>query len=289
MKRFYIRAINFHLLQKITFFCGISLMITSCSAKNLPEYTQLGGMRILALVADAPEVSPGSTVTITPVISDIAGAGRTLSYTAKACSDPGVAYGAEPNCENASDVQSLASGTFAPASPRFTETAASFSVVVPLTALALRGDREKYNGVAYLITYTLSNAAGESVRSFRRVIVSSKSPKNQNPGTITWLTTSTAAEMAALPAAEVTTSRLISGVGSEAYSYIDGNGATQNLSETLTTTWFTSDGTFSRYRTDGEDAINYAPPVTMPSSHATVVVLVVRDDRGGSSVKIYGF
>lgn len=269
------------------FIAFLFILLAGCSSKDLPEYTQLGGLRVLALIANTPEVSPGDTVTITPVVSDILGAGRTLTYSATGCSDPGIAYGGVPTCVGAMDAVSLATGTVTPATPRFTESAPTFSVTIPATALALRGETEKYNGVPYLVTYTLSASTGERVRAFRRILVSTKTSKNQNPGAFTL--TRDGAEMLTLPASAVTVTRQIASGSAETYSYRDANGTLQTLGETLTTTWFVSDGSFSRYRTDGDEALTFTPPTAIPATHAVVIVLIVRDDRGGSGFKIYGY
>ncbi|MCB0368501.1 MAG: hypothetical protein KDD45_03435, partial [Bdellovibrionales bacterium] len=75
---------------------GVSL--ASCSSSNLPKYVELKGLRIITLIADSPEVDPSTTVSITPVISDITET-SSLNYIAYGCIDPGVSEGATPSCE----------------------------------------------------------------------------------------------------------------------------------------------------------------------------------------------
>ena len=57
-------------------FFGVILFIASgCTSNDLPIYSHLDSLRVIALIADQPEVAPGTTVTITPYMSDATGAG----------------------------------------------------------------------------------------------------------------------------------------------------------------------------------------------------------------------
>ena len=89
-------------------------------------------------VADNTDVyafrTPGDTVTFTPILSDINGAGRTISYSVQACIDPGVGIGAEPVCTSP-DPTSIQTGTVvlpAGASQTYTGPASSFTLTMPM-------------------------------------------------------------------------------------------------------------------------------------------------------------
>jgi len=166
-------------------FIGFAFILAGCSPNQLPDYDLLKGLRVLAMPVDLPEVAPGAQVNITPVVSDIPGAGRTLSWKASGCVDPGVGIGAIPSCELAADQASLGSGTVALSAPSFTQALSSIAVTIPASILDHRLASDQYNGVAYLVTFDISAADGSKVSSFKRVIASNKATKNANPS-IKW-------------------------------------------------------------------------------------------------------
>lgn len=66
------------------------VLLSSCGGENFPNYSLLRDLRVLALVPSTPEVNPGATVQITPVLSYVEPkAGETLKWSASACLDPG--------------------------------------------------------------------------------------------------------------------------------------------------------------------------------------------------------
>lgn len=263
------------------------LLLQSCAKNNLPDYNRLGNLRILTIQADHPEASPGDTVVLTPVISDISGAGRTLSWAAESCVDPGIGYGAEPSCEKATDRVELGSGSYAPVGPAFTESVTPVSVTLPTTLFSNRSLQDQYNGVSYLIIYSVSAADNSKVTSIKRVLVSSRNTKNSNPVISDLLSAGTT--MSALPAAKTDLSVQIAPGSAEVFTVLLGNGAQENQTETLLTTWFSSDGSFSRYRVFGDSVDSYEPSSTPPIGHATVIVAVTRDGRGGEAYRIVSF
>jgi len=54
------------------------VVLAGCQKSTLPNYSVLGGLRVAALELDHPEVDPGMTVTLIPLVSDYSGAGRAL-------------------------------------------------------------------------------------------------------------------------------------------------------------------------------------------------------------------
>jgi hypothetical protein len=282
-------------------------LLSACSSGTLPDYNILGALRVISIQASPPEVDPSSSpsVTITPVVSDL-NQGRALSYTATGCIDPGVGYGAQPSCTGVPGAVSLGSGTIPPANldqanHTNTGTAPTFSVTIPSTILATAPATTAFNGVAYLVVYTLiaANTDGSTsqVVSFKRVIASSaaKTPKNTNP-TITGVNAGAQTLHAFIngltfPLAGGTTTMMgpaFSADSVESYQQQNNDGSFSTLTETLTTTWFVSDGTTTFYRTTGLDTDTWTLPTAQPATasgtaRTPVVVVVTRDGRGGES------
>lgn len=261
------------------------LILTSCSGDDFPKYYKLGTLRVLTLVANNPEVAVGATVTITPVVSDIEGAGRTLTYEASACPDLGVAFGAEPTCEGNPLKVSLGTGNVTGlAGPNYTGATNTFNVTVPATTLLGRTTADQYNGVAYLFVYKVTAPDGTNVRAFRRIIASSRATKNTNP-TLTQILSNGSA-LAALPAGDVSLSADYTAGSIESYQVQLSDGTLNSKAESLTTTWFVSDGKVQYTRTIGGESTKFTPPSAAPAGRNVLVIGVIRDARGGVSYSI---
>jgi len=268
---------------KKIFLVIFSICLLGCS-EDLPDYNKLEDLRIVALKVDLPEVNPGTEVSVNALVSDIGGDGRTLSYSLISCTDPGVAYGAEPNCDNASDKIEVAEGTITNLTEEnsFTLDQDPVAVAVPSSVLDLYSDIESYNGVAYLIVYTLTAENGDSVKGFKRVVITSetKTAKNSNP-TIIEIVDENGNELSELPQEETDYKISVSSNSSENYTeYILADSLT-SLEEVITTTWFVSDGAMKYYRTINENYNSLTPPTVLPTDRPAVIVVVSRDGRGG--------
>lgn len=267
----------------------LGLLQTSCGDDDFPEYIELKELRVLALQAGATgaaaEYSPGDSVTITPIISDYFGGSRALTYEAFACVDPGLKVGAEPSCDGVTGAVSVGSGAAtAPATQR-TGSTTTFSVNIPSTVLDQRSAADKYNGVNYLVTYKLT-AGAEVVQSFRRIVVSesAKTAKNNNPQTTAIL--ANGAALTTLPTGKVELSVSYPAGSVESYSSKKSDGSLASATESLTTTWFRTDGELKFYRTVNTDTSTYTPPAAAPSGRQALIVGVTRDDRGGVTVLV---
>jgi hypothetical protein len=264
--------------------------ISGCSSDDLPKYEKLEKLRVLALIASAPEVDPGTTVTITPVVSDINGGGRALTADVEACLDPGIGYGVAPTCSGALTrvVLQTNQSVTGLASPEYTGSVSStFTVTVPPSVLIFAGRTaaEQQNGVPYLVTYTLKAASGEQLRTFRRILVSltTKTAKNQNPVLSDILFNDVSAT--SYPGLAVKLTPTFGAGSQESYHIRQGDGSDIAQTEELTVTWLSTDGTLLRSRTIDLGENTFTPPGTKPSSHAVVLLGVVRDDRGGVGIK----
>jgi len=268
----------------------LSFAASGCNQPDFPKYETLGDLRILTIIADVPEANPGDTVTFTPVLSDLKGQGRTISYTVQACIDPGVGIGISPACTDP-DPASLLTGTVAiapGAGQTYTGPVPSFSLIMP-TADAIFASRraaDQYNGVAYLVFYSISVPGGPSVDSFLRVIVSSsdKTQKNRNPViTSVDLNDSPISGLAPIPVAP-SNFRVTTPPGSaETFEIIQKDGSLTTQTEELINTWFIADGTLDFSRTIGSSENSWTPPKSRPTNRGMVMLVVTRDGRGGAA------
>lgn len=264
-------------------------MFSGCGKGNFAEYNQLGGLRILALQVNQPEVNPGASVTVTPVLSDIVGAGRALNWKAEGCIDPGVGFGAAPSCIRALDRKDLGSGTVTPALafPAYTQAVAAIPVTIPSDILLSRNAVDQLNGVAYLVTYQVSASDGTTVNAFKRIIASNRTQKNANPTILDVL--KGGVTLGALPTENAGVSIRLQAGSAESYSALTTNGQEVTRNETLITTWFVSDGSFEKARVVADSENSYTPPTVAPSGHSVVIVPVVHDGRGGDHFQILSF
>ena len=251
------------------------LIFSGCDDTSLPKYSDLSGLRVLAIKDDASgysEVSPGSTVAITPYVSDFGGGTRALTYQAVACLDPGISTGVEPSCTGVPGASTVASGTVTITGSLRTGSATAFTVTVPSTILTGRTTQDQYNGVNYLVTYTISSSTGDSVRAFKRILVSdpSKTTKNKNP-TLSGLLANGVA-ITSMPTSGVELSVSYSADSLETYNYKNTDLTVSTVSEELVTTWFISTGTLKYFRTVKTESTTFTPPTMVAKVAKSVCV-----------------
>jgi hypothetical protein len=263
-----------------------------CNQPDFPKYNELGNLRILTVLADLPEANPGDTVSFTPILSDMGGQGRVINYSVHACIDPGLGIGAAPACPSP-DPGSIQSGTVTippGASQTSTGPVTSFSLTMPDAGVvfANRSPFDLYNGVAYLVFYSISVTNGPSVDSFLRVFITppDKSLKNGNPE-ITSIDLNDIPLSGVVPAPTSSANfRATSSAGStETFQVMQRDGSFTTRTEELVNTWFVSDGTFDFIRTTGNSENSWTPPETKPAGRGMVILVVTRDGRGGAAVR----
>lgn len=268
--------------------------VLGCSESTLPEYPQLGPLRVLAMTVNTPEVNGAGAVTVTPLISDVNGAGRTLSWTTEACADPGVSVGATPSCENALDRVIVAgagagSATVGSSANAWTATIPAISVTVPAafaTAFSLLPTVNQFNGYAYIVVFKVTAPGGDSVTAFKRIVMTTRTggDLNTNPSLTDLL--ADGASLAALPTAKTVLSAAFTGMQGNFPAQLN-DGTPTTLSETATITWFFTDGEYERFRTTDTLTTNeWTPPSSAPAGRGVVVVGVIRDARGGDSALV---
>ncbi|NDG85945.1 MAG: hypothetical protein EBX52_13030, partial [Proteobacteria bacterium] len=235
----------------------------ACSKSSMPKYSTLQSLRVIALTLDHPEVefNPAlqtftpSTIQLTPVISDLYGAGRSLTYRLYHCLDPGVGLGAVPTCTGnptKTDVGTVAiplpsddysapnyTGAMTPVSIDLSLISASAKAVYAARFSAL-SSAQRYNGYAVLVFFEIFPTGDESKKEtfFKRLILSdsSKAAKNQNPSGLDFQVSGVS--MTALPAAETGVDAFVPASQLESYSSMNADGSLQSQTESIETTWF---------------------------------------------------
>lgn len=85
-------------------FLTLIIFLTGCGSNDLPQYSKLDRLRVLAITTPTPEVqNPAAgvlNVDVTPYLSDVDGSGD-LTLIFQTCLDPGTSLGAPPSCEGA--------------------------------------------------------------------------------------------------------------------------------------------------------------------------------------------
>jgi hypothetical protein len=271
--------------------CVFSLCITavSCGNDDFPERSKLGGLRVLSISADTPEINASTTVTLSPVISFVDGGNTTLNYTWEACPDPGLDFGADVNCDSSAiALKQTGSGTFntsALSGSFFTGVATSISVPVSagvFTYFSSLDSDLQFNGIDYIVVIKYKDQSSEAkIEVLKRIRLTSKtSGLNINPsfGSITFNNSA----LLAYPTAEgdITIS---SPSAAETYSRITNVGL-KSFSEEMYISWYSSSGEYLFNRTDvGEDN------TFTPEGSTGVFVAVYRDGRGGVYSQVVSF
>lgn len=260
-------------------------LLTGCMADNLPKYNELTGLRVLALVASNPEVDAGGSTTITPILSDITET-TSLTFESTGCIP---LTSVDTSCTGNATATTLATGTLnagdMTAARSFTGAATAVAVTVPAAGLIFnqRSSQDQFNGVSYLVTYMVRNSRGESVQSYRRVVVSTRAgaSKNQNP-ILNDILANGAALTTTLPASQrLSVTPSFGAITSESFQVQTDDGSYRTDQEEVVTSWFATDGNLKYYRSVSTDENIYTAPDALPSGRDTFLLAVTRDGRGG--------
>jgi len=290
-------------LWLILFSSLTALNLAACADMGFPQPWELDRLRVLALQADKPEVNTNDlTFTITPYISDTQGEGRALTYTIQACYDPAVLFGADPDCANhleallgpaVTRTGTLGLPPVGATGAGTAQTAGDFTFTIPVQLLAAFDPTENAlelnNGIPYSVVFTLTDPlTNETVTSFRRISVTTRTTLNQNP-TITGVFTTEDAAITAITTGteEVELIAQAADGAAETYIALSRDGSSSTLTEELTFSWLTNSGELSLSRTEPGDEVTYTPPTPEQVSSGEVDApffwVFLRDDRGGVS------
>lgn len=262
------------------------LLICGCSQDPQKEYSELNSLRVLGIQSSVPEfLSPASVLNfdLNLIVSDVGGSGS-VNVTGQACLDPGVAYGANPDCSAATGSVALTPVTFNFSDESRTEAFSmpGLSTTGPAaSALAALPSYVQWNGYSVIVSLVVSRG-DQTVKAFKRIVYSNKTTANSNP-TLMGLTVNGSAWTSAFPGGAV--SLLIQGPVAESYIYKTASAESQVLTEKMTVSWFTNAGSFDLSRTDLNQSTTWTPSL---KSHA-VLVAVVHDGRGGLGYQIFKY
>ncbi len=255
------------------------LVILSCSKDKFRKVEQLKDFRVLAIIADTPEVSSaGGTVHLQLYVSDVNGGGRTITGTTVSCIDPGIGSGAPVTCDYDSTKQSstytINTSVGDPSTHSFTGlNTAILNVNVPAFVLTSRSSRESFNGVAYITIFEF-NVDGKIQKFFKRINVTNRGTLNSNPATASVLLNGHA-----YTGVPVQNSKIyLSTNDEESYDYEEVDGSRSSRSEKYDVAWFATSGELNKPKSEANEDVEF---IKGPDASAFVLVSVLRDDRGG--------
>ncbi len=278
-------------------FSFLILFFGSCNKQNFTEFNQLGELRVLTIQAlsDQSEVNPGTSVTLKPVVSDLNGGGRTLDVTIQTCIDPGVDLGKKPQCTVPdSTISSSFSTTTLGANNTYTGDAPSFTVNIPSAPLnyIIAPLYVQYNGVSYLVIYTLKASDGTSVTAFKRIRISSPSKvtKNRNPAFSSISSNGNILNTNNIYNQNILELAPTFSVGPEGRQIMNADGSLRTDTDSILTTWFISDGKIKYQRTVNTDLNQWdLSDSKKPQNRGVVLVVVAHDGYEGQICSIFNF
>jgi hypothetical protein len=299
---------------------AVALLCAGCGAQFHPE-TLVDSMRILSVVAEAPEIHPGGQTTLTALETDPSRPGGVTTLFWLGCDPDPVGF----NRSTCADVSALLHpSTFADYPPDlrllgFGDTV-SYGAPAGLFDALDAGDPILVNGtsgpvllvaVAALVTPTTSipdlrvlfgqMERGEvaNVLALTRVAISTRATLNHNPRLSRVLVDGAevpaGARVQVRPGGATTLHLEAPPEARESYE-LALPGGTQARTEQLVAAWYSTGGRFSRARVDldgGEDTVFTAPGGSaddpVPARRFGNLWVVLRDDRGGESNAAFPF
>lgn len=269
-----------HLLLIVAFFT-----LYSCSG-DFKKVEVLNEFRILAIIADQPEVLPSSggiDVRLQLYVSDVNGGGRRINGTTVACIDPGISSGAEVNCDHD---PSAAPGIYEINTTNgdmgianlFTGLASDELIVtVPEGIFTGRSTTEQFNGVSFLVIFNFI-VDGKAVTVFKRIIATNRGGilNTNSLGSVLFVN-------GAAPGLDLNKGdKLNVTTGApQVYDFINDEGNIESKSEVFQAAWFVTQGNFDRPKSDVDETVEYLGETPAAPS---LVVSIVRDDRGAVQV-----
>lgn len=278
------------LVSRVISYFIFSCLFISCGGDDFTEQSKLSNLRVLAITADSPEINSAATVTLTPLISYVNGAGASLNYSWEACPDPGIDFGAELNCDSSIvPLKVSGSGSFDTstlASSYFTGNATNIAVNISsdvFTYLATTTSDIQFNGLDYLVFITYADATtSESIKALKRIKLSSKTGGELNLNPTMGSIQVDDSNLSAYPISK--SSMTLSTLSPpETYSKQTNIGQ-QSFTEDMYISWYASSGDYLFNRTDIGEANTYTP-----SGSTGVFVIVYRDGRGGVATEQVSF
>ncbi len=259
-------------------YLALLILCLACGDTKFRKVEELQTFRILGIKADTPEVSPGASVNLQVLVSDVEGSGN-LSGTYITCIDPGISQGARVSCDHDStatetsltiDMTALQPN----ATGRTGLSSETFSVSIPASSIiyARRSERDRSNGVAFVAIFTING-----VTAFKRILVSSRSVSdadnapNTNP---TGSTLSLNGAAAGIPSDGDVLS--VSTSAAQVYRQTRVDGVVETRTERFEVAWYTSSGEFDRPKAGIDEETEFKG-----DDEPSLIMAIIRDERGG--------
>jgi hypothetical protein len=259
-----------------------SLLFAGCGNDDLPQVETLSGFRVLAIIANNPEVAAGGSANLQLLVSDVDGGGRTISGSYRGCPDPGIALGAAPTCEGVVGATSSTaiSIDFSALGASYTGlNAQAFTITTPANILDNASTIQQTNGKGYVVFFNF-NVNGRTVRAFKRLIVSNRTTKNSNPANPTIRLNGGALSSLPVVGDSLTIDDL---TDEESFQSFFSNGTLTSVTESYELAWYTSKAKLSAGKVAEADPVKFE---TAPEAGPFVSVVVVRDERGGIGFQV---
>jgi hypothetical protein len=257
---------------------GLALMLVpaACTTSTDPPVSLVVGLRVLAVTADPPEVAPGATSQVAALVVDTAG--RPVDASWSRCTlPPRTGEAVNPGCVTATGAPTLVP----------VGAGLSIAATMPDVTAAMLGQPDATGGVYLPLVAQISDGA-DAVTTVYRLRLAGAGPPNTNPAiasvdVVDMAGASTPIDPAAplvVHAGQALTLAATFAPGSaEAYTRPGGAAAT----ETLTTSWFATDGAFSVDKTSASQPQTVLTLGKNPANPGQNIDLwaVGHDERGG--------
>ena len=258
----------------------LPLLFAACGDDPFRKIEELNSFRLLAVVADRPEINPSlnATVNLSVLVSDPQGNGRALAGNYQACLDPGVAYGADADCSLdplASSGSINISGNQLNSANFYTDLTSAISISIDPALISGAEGRRLFNGINFLVVFTFI-VDGQEHRIFKMLRASNKAGAelSTNP------TGSTLNVAGATQLAPGTPLQVLAD-NSKVYPFWPLEGEIQNVPVNLAVAWYTSLGNFSRAKTSSQETTTW---LHSEASSNFLVLAIVRDNWGGVEI-----
>ncbi len=289
-------------MSLVVVFSGASMaaVLSGCAEAEQPPTGKLGGLNILAMPVyettpnSVSEAAPGDTLKVRPFLSWVDGAGKPVTWSIVACRDPGSTEGA-PTCNGAPDTVVIPGGTqttptvIGNASNAWTDFMPEVSLTIPSNFFsgppAITDAAIQYNGYSYLVFIRVYGPVNDSMTSAMiRIVVTTRTGTDLavNPSFDDIL--ANGVSLTTLPTEKVTLQGVFSGLV-PSYPGRSTSGSSVTNSNPSLTSWYYSDGSLQRLHTDETVPTTEWTPAGKPANRASILVGVLRDSRGGQSVK----
>lgn len=277
--------------MKKAFLFFMFLLLVTCSDNDFKDYNLLEEAKILAIVADTPEIDGTQTsdvsVVLTPYISDFVGEGQVITVNVISCLDPGIGQGADLECLAPKDEIYPNGGTFDTnllASTSYTGAMDSITVLIenPSALIAPYSEQQKHNGINYVFIFEF--IVGEvTLSAIKSIAITTRNDLNTNPQIDAILYDDGNGEVPLTAPPEGSGRLSFRALNApEIYQEMNVDNSLQEVSETYFMRWFYTSGSANpeQILEDGDSDFSE------DNSDPIALVGVLRDGRGGTDVLV---